>query len=615
MIGLIGINTKNGRIRDRKINHYKLSPKRSLILRFISTCLSLLLVCVSVLGPLVGPISVYAGAAGVKIGMYILMMLLSSNQVVTDQATLNAINNSTVLQRDISTLQDGTTTISDLNSALASDPGLRRVTVQLSNSEADCRILKERMIENGATPEQLSSFESRAATAGENIKESAETYLSRGEMSQAYGGQSLLDMNLQASFGMVASAYEAAKLGNFQQFTEWAHSAGLTQEEIDAATDSGAAFGTPEDYKTYIDQYRKTIVNGISLSSSNLVLNNISGECSIASSINLYRGSRIYRMWIFPAGKVAYTTFIQYNGNRALCVDNISGEPVSGKLLSGYDNYNNVENQQLAATGNRTNNFGQNDLVNYSGYKSFSSQYDQGQYINSLRNGTGIPQDNSKSPSVVTDNGNMTGSYNPSSTGNKYTIPSQSFYNVGSDTIKNFPTEQEYQSLADQLNDNFDDNVSNDGFVQNWILPYLSPRDVIQPVIPQPDIPSDNIDVPTYNPDFDPADVIPDQPTPDPKPTTTPEQETENESVMATGGLKDVFPFCIPWDIALMLSKFEMEREAPHLLCTINLGPAGSYDIDLNFADWDDIASLLRLLELIAFIIGLALAARKLIGD
>ena len=79
------------------------------------------------------------------------------------------------------------------------------------------------------------------------------------------------------------------------------------------------------------------------------------------------------------------------------------------------------------------------------------------------------------------------------------------------------------------------------------------------------------------------------------KADNTPEQEDQNIESMGTVDLRDIFPFCIPFDIAAVFTHFTAEREAPHLQFTIDLGPAGSYDIDIDFSDWDDIAALLRL--------------------
>lgn len=82
-------------------------------------------------------------------------------------------------------------------------------------------------------------------------------------------------------------------------------------------------------------------------------------------------------------------------------------------------------------------------------------------------------------------------------------------------------------------------------------------------------------------------------------------------------GLRDVFPFCIPWDIAWMLGLFEATAEAPHWEINYTLpefmgGGTLAFNVDLEA--WDDVAAVLRTLELIAFCVGLALMTKRLLG-
>lgn len=82
-------------------------------------------------------------------------------------------------------------------------------------------------------------------------------------------------------------------------------------------------------------------------------------------------------------------------------------------------------------------------------------------------------------------------------------------------------------------------------------------------------------------------------------------------------GLRDVFPFCIPWDIAWMLGLFEATADAPHWEINYTLpefmgGGTLAFNVDLEA--WDDVAAVLRTLELIAFCVGLALMTKRLLG-
>lgn len=85
-------------------------------------------------------------------------------------------------------------------------------------------------------------------------------------------------------------------------------------------------------------------------------------------------------------------------------------------------------------------------------------------------------------------------------------------------------------------------------------------------------------------------------------------------------GLQDVFPFCIPFDLYDTFANLQATREAPNMTIHFdsNLVPFVPddwyYDMTIDLSDFDGVASILRTMELIGFVIALALASRKLIG-
>lgn len=79
--------------------------------------------------------------------------------------------------------------------------------------------------------------------------------------------------------------------------------------------------------------------------------------------------------------------------------------------------------------------------------------------------------------------------------------------------------------------------------------------------------------------------------------------------------LQDVFPFCIPFDLVDMLRSFQATRRAPQF--SFNAGFLGSAfastTIQVDLSVFDDLATILRSIELIGFVIGLAIATREII--
>lgn len=133
------------------------------------------------------------------------------------------------------------------------------------------------------------------------------------------------------------------------------------------------------------------------------------------------------------------------------------------------------------------------------------------------------------------------------------------------------------------------------------------------------DVPKD-----IYDKKFDPAPpsildpsippIIP--PNPDLPPVVNPNPDvTAPEDVQPyIVRLGDVFPFCVPFDIYHMVTLFAAEPEAPHAKWEFSLPfTGGTYEVEWDLREWDEVAALCRKLELILFCVGLAVVTSKLI--
>lgn len=165
-----------------------------------------------------------------------------------------------------------------------------------------------------------------------------------------------------------------------------------------------------------------------------------------------------------------------------------------------------------------------------------------------------------------------------------------------------------------ELNQNRDNGESeeNGSDFETFINPYIyTDTPVPVPTLPPADDPfADNYPVPDLNdvPAIVPQPDFPEEPELDP-------EDAEKSLELAMPDLKDIFPFCLPWDIYEVFQKFRANRKAPELDWTFESDLFGfSYTLHIDLEDYDTVAEILRLLELIAFIVGLAVATRKLIG-
>lgn len=77
--------------------------------------------------------------------------------------------------------------------------------------------------------------------------------------------------------------------------------------------------------------------------------------------------------------------------------------------------------------------------------------------------------------------------------------------------------------------------------------------------------------------------------------------------------LTQFFPFCIPWDLHRGLSLLVAEPVAPSINWTVPLPGGGTYTLALDLSEWDGVAQVARTMELLAFVVALAVATKKLI--
>lgn len=78
--------------------------------------------------------------------------------------------------------------------------------------------------------------------------------------------------------------------------------------------------------------------------------------------------------------------------------------------------------------------------------------------------------------------------------------------------------------------------------------------------------------------------------------------------------LNNVFPFSIPWDIANILNVLSAEPLAPEFTWPISNVDGTELELTVSLADFSPVMETVRTCEVVAFVVGLAVMTRKLLG-
>ena len=132
-----------------------------------------------------------------------------------------------------------------------------------------------------------------------------------------------------------------------------------------------------------------------------------------------------------------------------------------------------------------------------------------------------------------------------------------------------------------------------------------------------------------FNPSADPETQIGTLTQPDiwqgsiaePMPDTDTNPDTQPDSPGAPSSdigdyqidLKKFFPFCIPFDLYDFFTCLNADPVAPVIEWVIPLPGGGTYPLEIDLSAFDDVAQLLRRLQLLLFCVGLAFKTRDLI--
>lgn len=392
-----------------------------------------------------------------------------------------------------------------------------------------------------------------AASAGQNIKAAAEHLSETGEIGAAIGGKAAGCLNGMGSLLPII-------------WNQQVHSDG-------------------------VQKLQKLISQSLPYDTNNSVIQQMyaggqTGKCFFDT------GSNQYKIYYVPSGwycvKVGNYNYV------------VNGTDVSGQYKVYDGSQNSYYTLNLAAHS-------RNLVQGTYGYLDTEFVEVSESMMTKLMNGTATITN--RSPDLIGTDGNQSGNWTINNNTNNFNFPDiKPIVNITNNTPTEYITPINYddyktwQSTANQNTQNKDYGEQQGEDFQNLIRDFINQWNG---QIPQPT----EAPFPTMAPE-----TIPVQPTEAPKPTNTPEQDQQNVNVMATTGLAEKFPFCIPFDLFNMMSHFTANRSAPYIDVTIDFGPAGEQHIELDFSVWDSVAALLRLLELVVFIAGLALAARRMIG-
>ena len=451
--------------------------------------------------------------------------------------------------------------------------------------------------ELGQMIEQAPAYSSLGLNEMFNI--SAEEAAAGGGFAAASGGSILA-----GSLGGVASTGVVPLLGG-----------------VTAAYWGGIALGTLIAHA--VGLYDDNIVHGIPLNFSDMIKTIPVGNG--ACSYTFYRNSDINqnvihygncKLWII-VDVSGYYEHVIYNKNLSRVTINY--------LATGWNQGSGSYRTVNLSNGVTQIGFGirKSDTEYYNwapvAFDFTNNQSGYNDYFAGLRNGQIQPYQPS-SPDLIGENGNLQAQ---DDNGN-ITVPDMK-PQIDPGTQAGKPlTLPDWLAFANAVQNN-NNNTAPSGSPDNASL-FDNILDLIKTVNPSPG--------PNPNPNPDPwsppvVTPVPDPSYPDPVPDqqiTENPQESENpqqtENPIDTGkpwrlpDLKQKFPFCVPWDIAKIFSKLKVNaRQAPHISWRFN--PPNTpidYTFNLDLEDFEEVAALLRTLELMGFIVGLAFVTRYLIG-
>ena len=172
------------------------------------------------------------------------------------------------------------------------------------------------------------------------------------------------------------------------------------------------------------------------------------------------------------------------------------------------------------------------------------------------------------------------------------------------------PTEKLLQALQQAMNDS--DELPEDEREparDKALLDYFNEIGLDDKPTQKPDKPVDPGTDPDPGIDPDPDPGI--DPDPDPDDLT----QEQKKSFLLPESIKDKFPFCVPFDIIEAFTVLKSDtREAPRIVIPLKAEKYGiDYTFDIDLSVYDEQAKLLRTLELLLFIVGLAFVTRGLI--
>lgn len=334
----------------------------------------------------------------------------------------------------------------------------------------------------------------------------------------------------------------------------------------------------------------------------NSIANNIPDGFDRCYYITRKNGNTYYSSYYFVKGNSDIEAYYKPVGNpNGAFTSNIfnvnsNSNNLQNRLIQYTNSYKSSENDfnTIVDSPGMTNSSG-NRLVDCN-FNIFDNSTLAGNYRNDVVNGIVIPE-KIISKDIIGKEGNQ--------------FAEGQIQNVVPDGYDMSPIDwEDYQEFADLANENTEEGLT--GAEQSTAFEDLIDDNLIVPsMIP---------DIGINDPEVPDRPIIPDQPVITDK--EEPNQGTVEEvlSGMTTVDLRSVFPFCIPFDLYALVKEFdEREREAPYIYFEFpkifeSFNKTNEWKIEIDLSEYEDVASLLRRLELMLFIIGLAVITKNIIG-